>query len=193
MSEGRHKSPVARDGADGLGHRGAAASGREGVRRRHQLRQPRKERSAPGPGSGERGARKWDRDRRVMMREQWNAEFYTPLKEKEEPEDMYVYKNRISGFWGGPKVEETLREKVIRTLLFSGANTDQWVAASLVEAFNKGWDCLLLSDACETWSPEFAKRCIKYNCEIGWGFILSCKDLVEGVENMQESSHNAER
>ena len=107
-----------------------------------------------------------------------------PLKEKEAG-DMHVYKNRISGFWGGTKVEETLREKGIRTLLFSGANTDQCVAASLVDAFNKGWDCLLLSDACGTWSPEFAKRCVEYNCEIGWGFVLSCKDLVEGVENMR--------
>ena len=82
-----------------------------------------------------------------MMREQWNIEFYTSLKKKKEFGDMHVYKNRISGFWGGTKVEEALREKRIRTLLFSSANTDQCVVTSLVDAFNKGWDCLLLSDA----------------------------------------------
>lgn len=124
---------------------------------------------------------------RVMMRDQWNTEFYTPLMEKEKSGDMHVYKDRLSGFWGGTEVEEALREKGIRTLLFSGANTDQCVAASLVDAFNKGWDCLLLSDACATWSPEFAKRSVEYNCEIGWGFVLRCKDLAEGVESMRES------
>ncbi|EXA41533.1 hypothetical protein FOQG_10129 [Fusarium oxysporum f. sp. raphani 54005] len=39
----------------------------------------------------------------------------------------------------------------------------------------------MLSDACATTSPEFAKKCTEYKCEGGWGFVLSCKDLADGV------------
>lgn len=67
-------------------------------------------------------------------------------------------------------------------MLFAGENTDQCVAATIQDACTKGWDCLMLSDACATTSPDFAKKCIEYNCEGGWGFVLSCKDWADGVD-----------
>ncbi|KAH0556254.1 hypothetical protein GP486_005819 [Trichoglossum hirsutum] len=121
----------------------------------------------------------------VLMRDQWNSALYSPLKEKHQPQDILIHKNRLSGFWGGTASEEILTSRGIRTLLFAGANTDQCVGGSLQDAFTKGWDCLLLDDGCATTSPDFAKRCIEFNCEEGWGFVLSCKDLAVGVENMQ--------
>jgi len=122
---------------------------------------------------------------RVLMRDQWNWESYLPLKEKRQPQDIWINKNRLSGFWGGTEIEEALTSRGIRTLFFAGANTDQCVGGSLQDAFTKGWDCLLLSDGCATSSPNFAKQCIEFNCEEGWGFVLSCKDLAEGADNMQ--------
>jgi nicotinamidase-related amidase len=122
---------------------------------------------------------------KVLMRDQWNWESYLPLKETYQPQDILINKNRLSGFWGGTEIEEALKSRGIRTLFFAGANTDQCVGGSLQDAFTKGWDCLLLSDGCATSSPKFAKQCIEYNCEEGWGFVLSCKNLAEGVDNMQ--------
>lgn len=121
----------------------------------------------------------------VLMRGQWNSASYKPLEEKHEPQDIYISKNRLSGFWGGTGVEEVLTSRGIRTLLFSGANTDQCVGGSLQDAFTKGWDCLLLSDGCATTSPVYAKQCIEYNCEGGWGFVLTCENLAKGVDNIQ--------
>ena len=122
---------------------------------------------------------------RVLMRDQWNWESYLPLKATHQPQDIWMNKNRLSGFWGGTEMEEALTSRGIRTLFFAGANTDQCVGGSLQDAFTKGWDCLLLSDGYATSSPNFPKQCIEYSCEEGWGFVKTCKDLAEGVNKMQ--------
>jgi len=122
---------------------------------------------------------------RVMIRDQWNTAFYPRLAEAADPHDIWIYKNRLSGFWGGTGIEEALHDRGIRTLLFAGENTDQCVAASMQDAYTKGWDCLMLSDGCGTTSPDFATKCIEFNCENGWGFVLTCQQLADGVDNIQ--------
>ncbi|KAK3372300.1 Isochorismatase-like protein [Podospora didyma] len=126
---------------------------------------------------------------RMLMRDQWNTAFYPSLVAVSEPErDITVHKNRLSGFWGSggdTEIEKTLKSRGIRTLLFSGCNTDQCVGGSLQDAFSKGWDCLMLSDVCATSSPAFAQQMVEYNCEGAWGFVLTCEQLAEGVRNMQ--------
>lgn len=69
--------------------------------------------------------------------------------------------------------------------MFAGENTVQCVAGSMQDAYEKGWDCLMLSDGCGTTSPEFATKCIEYNCENGWGFVLTCQQVADGVDNME--------
>lgn len=92
---------------------------------------------------------------RVMMRDQWTTAFYPKLADTAEAQDIWLYKNCRSGFWGGTDFEKALADRGIRTLVFSGANTDQCVGGSLQDAFTKGYDCLMLSDGCATTSPEF--------------------------------------
>jgi nicotinamidase-related amidase len=127
---------------------------------------------------------------RVMIKDQWNSAFYPSLADVAEPQDIWVYKNRLSGFWGGTDVEEALADRGIRTLLFSGANIDQGVGGSLQDAFTKGWDCLMLSDGCGTTSPDFCRQGIEFNCEGGWGFVLTCGELADGVNNMHVSDQD---
>jgi nicotinamidase-related amidase len=122
---------------------------------------------------------------RVLMRNQWNSASYSRLEEKRESQDVWIDKNRLSGLWGGTEMGKVLTSRGIRTLFFAGVNTDQCVSSTLQDAYTKGWDCLLLSDGCATTSPLFAKQSTEYNCEEGWGFVLTCNDLAEGVDNMQ--------
>lgn len=117
---------------------------------------------------------------KVLMKDQWNSDLYHPLAKEAEPHDLRLYKNRLSGFWGGTEVEDALRYRGIRTLIFPGGNTDQCVACSLTDAVHRSWDCLLLSDGCSTTSPEYAQKCVEFNMG-GWGFLLTCKDLADGV------------
>lgn len=57
---------------------------------------------------------------------------YHPLAEKADADqDMWVYKCRVTEFWGGTGAEEVLRARGVRTLFFSGANTDQCIGDSI--------------------------------------------------------------
>lgn len=127
---------------------------------------------------------------RSLIKNQWNTAQYQPLADKADPaQDIWIYKNRLSGFWGGTGIEDTLKARGIRTLLFSGANTDQCVGGSIQDAFTKGWDCLMLSDACATTSPAFAKEMIEFNMAGGWGFVLTTEQFAEGVDELQPSAN----
>ena len=121
---------------------------------------------------------------KVLMQDQWNSEFYHSLAEEMKPGDMKVWKNRLSGFWGGTEVEKVLESRGIKTLIFAGCNTDQCVASSLMDAAWKNYDCFLLSDGTATTSPKFAQDSVEYNME-GWGFLMTCKDLVDGVRGIE--------
>lgn len=127
---------------------------------------------------------------KVLMRDQWNSAFYSALEKQAEPGDLRAWKNRLSGFWGGTEVEAVLKRHGIRTLMFAGCNTDQCVASSLMDAAWRDWDCILLTDATATTSPQFAQDEVEYNME-GWGFKMTCEDLVNGISTL-EASHPAE-
>ena len=100
---------------------------------------------------------------------------------------MEILTPKKSGLWGNTTpCQEFLQKEGITTLLFAGVNTDQCVGGSLQDAFTKGWDCILLTDACGTTSPGFAKECVEFNCAKTWGFASSCAKFKEAVYGMFE-------
>jgi nicotinamidase-related amidase len=117
---------------------------------------------------------------KVLMRDRWNSEVYSALARAAEPDDLKAWKNRLSGCWGGTEVEDTLKSRGIRTLLFAGCNTDQCVASSLMDAAWRNWDCILLSDATATTNPRFAQDAVELNMG-GWGFKMTCEELAAGT------------
>ena len=64
---------------------------------------------------------------KILMLDQWNWESYSPLKETHQPQDIWINKNRLSGFWGdttsNTEIDEALTSRGIRTLFFAGAHT----------------------------------------------------------------------
>lgn len=131
---------------------------------------------------------------RLLMRDAWNSALYPPLEEARQEgmevkvlrKDVWIHKNRMSGLWGAETAcTRYLEQQGIKTLLFSGVNTDQCVGGSLQDAFTKGYDCILLSDGSATTSPPHSQDCIEYNTAKTWGFVLSCEHLAKGVTNME--------
>ena len=127
---------------------------------------------------------------KLLMRDQWNAALYPPLdsiynegsKLPTNP-DVWIHKDRMSGLWGAKTAcEEFLEKEGIKTLFFTGVNTDQCVGGTLTDAFSKGYDCVLLRDGCGTTSPESAQECYDYNSANTYGFCTSCREFAEGVE-----------
>lgn len=129
---------------------------------------------------------------KLLMRDQWNAALYPPLDKIYEEgtklpsrPDVWVHKNRMSGLWGpNTELEEFLEKEGIRTLLFTGVNTDQCVGGTLQDAFSKGYDCILLSDGAGTTSPEFAQQCLEFNSAKTYGFLATCGGFADGVRSM---------
>jgi nicotinamidase-related amidase len=132
---------------------------------------------------------------RLLMRDSWNASLYPPLDKSFEEgsqakrPDVWLHKNRMSGMWGETtQCQEFVEREGIRTLLFTGVNTDQCVSGTFTDSFSKGYDCILLKDGCGTTSPEYATQCIEFNAAKTWGFVATCEDLARGVDAMSEST-----
>ncbi|KAK7188486.1 hypothetical protein DPSP01_010931 [Paraphaeosphaeria sporulosa] len=115
------------------------------------------------------------------MRDTWNEEIYGPLAALvEQGTDTKAYKNRLSGFTADTETDNALKLRGIQTLIFAGCNTDQCVAATLMDAAWLNYDCILLSDSTAMTSPKFAQEAVEYNME-GLSFKMTCEGLVNGT------------
>lgn len=125
---------------------------------------------------------------RLMMRGTWNTALHGSLAgafeegKKGDRPDVWIDKNRNSGLWNEKSAfGEYLRKEGIRTLLFSGVNTDQCVGATLQDAHAQGFDTIMLKDGCGTDSLPYAKSTYEFNCARCWGFLTSCQALAKAA------------
>ena len=128
---------------------------------------------------------------RLLVRDQWNTALPPALDAEyriglgANPADVWIHKTRMSGLWGARTLcTDFLEKEKIRTLIFSGVNTDQCVGGTLQDAFTKGYDCLLLSDGAATTSPDSSQESIEFNTAKTWGFLMSCREMAKGVDKM---------
>lgn len=132
---------------------------------------------------------------RMLMRDTWNAALYPPLdklyeegKKLPHKPDAWMHKNRMSGMWGATTMcQEYLDKQGLKTLLFAGVNTDQCVGGTMTDSYAKGYDVIMLSDACGTTSPEFSKQCIEFNISRSHGFLTTCEQLYADVEKASKT------
>lgn len=92
---------------------------------------------------------------RCLMNGSWNTQLYGPLAEECRPDaDIICSKNRVSGLWNDTTpFSRALEKHKIKTLLFAGVNTDQCILGTLLDAYYRGMDCLMLQDCCATTTP----------------------------------------
>ncbi|KAJ8128188.1 hypothetical protein O1611_g5448 [Lasiodiplodia mahajangana] len=124
---------------------------------------------------------------RLLMAKSWNAELYEPLLEVSDQErDIFCPKNRMSGMWTeGTPLYSAAKDR-FRTLLFTGVNTDQCVLGTLVDAYNRSFDCIMLSDCCGTPTPG-GQDVTVWNVSKGYGFVTDSKSFCNGVQLKTES------
>lgn len=131
---------------------------------------------------------------RMLIRNQWNTELCPPLctlyeegRKLSTKPDVWIHKNRMSGLWSpsSSPCAEFLKKEGITSLIFAGVNTDQCVGGTVQDAWSQGFDCIFLKDGTGTTSPRFAQECWEWNAERSLGFVVNCRDLVEGVEGMK--------
>jgi ureidoacrylate peracid hydrolase len=88
------------------------------------------------------------------------------------PEDLWVHKHRMSGFWD-TELDSVLRNLDVTTLLLAGVNADQCVLATLIDGACIGYDVVMLEDASATTSPEFCWDATVYNVRQCFGFTTT--------------------
>jgi nicotinamidase-related amidase len=122
----------------------------------------------PLPGSGAR----------VLEKDSWAAAVVDELVQM--PEDIKVDKYRISGFWDTP-LDSILRNLGVRSILFTGVNTDQCVLHSLTDANFLGYGCLLVEDCCATTSPDFCTDATIWNVKKCFGFVTDSNAVITSL------------
>jgi nicotinamidase-related amidase len=130
---------------------------------------------------------------RKMMRGTWNARLHDPLlvafeegQQADRP-DVLIHKNKNSGLGETTSpCNVYLQRTGLRTLLFSGVNTDQCVVATLQDAHARGFDTIMLKDGCATDSPAYTQEAAEYNMCRNWGFLSSCKALAKAAHMAKE-------
>ena len=122
----------------------------------------------PLPGSGAH----------VLEKDSWAAAIVDELVQA--PEDIKVDKYRISGFWDTP-LDSILRNLGVRSILFTGVNTDQCVLHSLTDANFLGYGCILVEDCCATTSPDFCTEAAVWNVKKCFGFVTDSSSVIAAV------------
>jgi nicotinamidase-related amidase len=133
-----------------------------------------------GTGPGLAGARTTsEHNYNVLEKDGWGAELVSGLKR--EPEDIWIDKHRISGFWDTP-LDSTLRNLGVTTLIFAGINADHCVYATLMDANFHGYDTIMLEDCVATTSPDFCLAATLHNVRFCFGFTATSNELIEAAE-----------
>jgi nicotinamidase-related amidase len=113
----------------------------------------------------------------ALVKDGWSSALTEDLERLREPEDLWIDKYRISGFYG-TILDQTLRNFGINTLFYGGVNTDQCVMGTLQDGAFLGYDSVMLRDCTATTSPEYAYEGTMYNMKSMGGFITGSDQLV---------------
>ncbi|KAI0655135.1 Isochorismatase hydrolase [Cubamyces menziesii] len=124
---------------------------------------------------------------RLLMRGEYNSELYGPLQAlyeegRREGTDVWIHKNRMSGLWGPQTALGLyLQEQGITTLFFAGVNADQCVLGTLVDAYSKGYDCIVVEDCVATTSPPGGLENVLYNASRSYGFVTDSSRITDAA------------
>jgi ureidoacrylate peracid hydrolase len=80
---------------------------------------------------------------RILVRDTWNTDIVPELKPG--PGDIVLYKHRFSGFYE-TDLDQVLKSRSIRHLIFTGCTTSVCVESTLRDAMFRDYTCLLLED-----------------------------------------------
>jgi len=117
---------------------------------------------------------------RCLFANTWNADIHPLLKPHTQDSDIHCTKNRMSGLWNPEQpLWKALRREALKTLVFTGVNTDQCVLGTLVDGYNAGWDCVIIEDACGTNTVNGHDVSIT-NVAFCYGFVTDSASIVAG-------------
>lgn len=116
--------------------------------------------------------------RPICIRGSWDAEIVEELKPSLD--DHVVIKRRDSVFQD-TEVEVWLRSLGIDSIIFSGIDTSICVESSLRDAFNHGYDVVLISDATSSNNLDHYNSTLD-NIRNYYGLVMNLEEFIANVE-----------
>jgi len=104
---------------------------------------------------------------KILTHGSWDYDFVSSLRP--QPGEFIVPKARYSGFCG-TDLENILRARDIRHLLFCGIATNVCVESTIRDAYHREYFCILAHDATQQSGPAFVQDAVLYSVEtfLGW-------------------------
>lgn len=116
----------------------------------------------------------------LCIRGTWDSAFVDDLQPGDD--DLVVQKRRDSIFQD-TEFELWLRSLKVDTIIFTGVDTAICVESSLRDAFNKGWDIILLSDATASLNNGFYRTTVTETKE-NFGLVMKSSELFDNLEEI---------
>jgi biuret amidohydrolase len=117
---------------------------------------------------------------RILVRGEPGVEIVAALAPL--PGEIVIDKPGKGGFYA-TELGEILKAKGVTHLLFAGVTTEVCVQTTMREANDRGYDCLLIEDATESYFPEFKRAAIDMiraqGAIVGW--TATCAQLAEAL------------
>lgn len=98
-------------------------------------------------------------------------------------DDIVVPKARYSGFCG-TDLDNILRARNVRHLIFTGIATNVCVESTLREAYHREYFCLLVADATQHSGPAFVQDAVLYSVETFLGWVTSTDELCTELDRV---------
>jgi ureidoacrylate peracid hydrolase len=116
--------------------------------------------------------------RKILTHGSWDYEFVDDLKPA--PSDIVVPKTRYSGFCG-TELDNILRAREIRNLIFAGIASNVCVESTIRDAYHREFFCLLVRDATLQSGPPFIQEATIYNVERYLGWVTSTDTVCAAI------------
>lgn len=110
----------------------------------------------------------------LCVRDSWESDFIEEVKV--DPKKDYVIEKRRDSAFRGTELEIWLNALKIDTLIFTGIDTAVCVESTLRDAFNIGYDVILLSDVTSSLTPQFYDTSLAEVRE-HFGLVMPSKDV----------------
>jgi ureidoacrylate peracid hydrolase len=116
---------------------------------------------------------------KLLIENTWDWEFVDALKPV--PGEHVVKKSRYNGFIR-TDLDDYLRAKSIRHLLFTGIATNVCVESTARQAFfNEYWP-ILVEDAMNNSGPDFNRQATLWNFEHVFGWVTHSRDVIAALQ-----------
>ena len=113
-------------------------------------------------------------DGKLITRGGWDYELVAELQPT--PDDIVLNKTRYSGFYG-TQLDQILRARRIRNLLFVGIATNVCVESTLRDAYFLEYFPILIEDATMQGGPPELQTATVYNVEKFFGWVTTVSDF----------------